>query len=127
MAWSKAGIYITETGGRVLLYSDRLEWIAGSGRPGLKNGLPAEAQFLSQYGIAVLPDGSVAVSDGGNYCIRRVTRTEVTTLAGSGKFGARNGLPHDSDFVLPGGLTLGLDGKLYVAETGAGAIRAIQL
>jgi sugar lactone lactonase YvrE len=50
----------------------------------------------------------------------------VSTLAGSGRFGRREGKGDETDLVLPAGLAVGPDGTLYVAETGNGAIRAMK-
>jgi DNA-binding beta-propeller fold protein YncE len=80
----------------------------------------------------VLEDGSVVVADPGNYRLRRITfggdgkAREVTTFAGSGRYGAQDGPGRDADFVLPAGLAVGPDGTLYVADAGNALVRAIR-
>jgi hypothetical protein len=77
------------------------------------------------YGILALPDGSLVVADPGNYRLRRIAAGAVTTLAGSGHAGARDGPGADADLVLPAGLALASDGTIYAAEAGSGSVRAI--
>jgi hypothetical protein len=125
-------LYIVETGmARVVeLKNGLISTVAGSS-PGYQDGAPDSAQLLPYLGIAVLEDGSVAVADPGNYRIRRIyfradgKANEVTTMAGSGRFGARNGNGQNADFVLPAGLAVGQDGMLYVADAGNSLLRAV--
>jgi sugar lactone lactonase YvrE len=125
-------LYVVETGmARVVeLKNGRVSVVAGS-IPGYADGAPGSAQLLPYLGIAVLGDGSVAVADPGNYRIRRILfgpdgkAREVTTLAGSGRFGTRDGDGQTAEFVLPAGLTVGPDGTLYVADSGNALLRAV--
>jgi sugar lactone lactonase YvrE len=124
--------YVVETGmARVVRVKDgKVTPVAGS-TPGYADGAPATAQMMPYLGIAVLADGSVAVADPGNYRIRRIlfgpdgNATQVTTLAGSGRYGARDGTGQSADFVLPAGLAMGPDGTLYVADSGNALVRAV--
>ena len=120
-------LFVVETGmSRVVALQDgKVRVIAGS-QPGFADGAPENSKLMPFLGIAVLPDGSVAVSDPGNYRIRRITPLGVSTIAGSGRFGRREGKGDETDLVLPAGLAVGPDGTLYVAETGNGAIRAMK-
>jgi hypothetical protein len=54
-----------------------------------------------------------------------ISSGDVTTLAGSGLFGTRDGAGGDADLVLPAGLAVGPDGTLYVADSGNALLRAI--
>ncbi|MFL5348651.1 MAG: N,N-dimethylformamidase beta subunit family domain-containing protein [Hyalangium sp.] len=125
-------LYIVETGmARVVALKNGLVSTVAGDSPGYMDGVPASAQLLPYLGIAVLGDGSVAVADPGNYRIRRILvgtdgkAREVTTLAGSGLFGARDGDGQHADFVLPAGLAVGPDGTLYVADAGNSLLRAV--
>ncbi len=125
-------LFIVETGmARVVeLRAGLVTTVAGS-EEGYADGEPGSARMLPFLGIAVLQDGSVAVADPGNYRIRRILFRadgkvrEVTTLAGTGRFGARDGDGERADFVLPAGLTVGPDGTLYVADSGNALLRAV--
>jgi sugar lactone lactonase YvrE len=129
---SDGTLYVVETGmARVMeVRNGRVSVVAGS-MPGYADGAPGSAQLIPYLGIAVLGDGSVAVADPGNYRIRRIIfgpdgkAREMTTLAGSGRFGARDGDGQSADFVLPAGLAVGPDGTLYVADSGNALLRAV--
>jgi len=127
LAISSDGVlYVQETGARILRVVDgRAEVVAGSGSKGFRDGPAADARFLSQDGIAVLPDGSLVVSDPGNYRLRRIANGVVTTLAGTGRAGTSNGPGNSADLVMPTGLAVAPGGQLWVAETGNGSIRVV--
>ncbi|MFE9459892.1 NHL domain-containing thioredoxin family protein [Streptomyces californicus] len=59
----------------------------GTGERGLRDGGPGEARFSEPQGLAVLPDGRIAVADTVNHAIRALDLTTgVTgTLAGTGR------------------------------------------
>lgn len=59
----------------------------GTGERGLRDGGPDEARFSEPQGLAVLPDGRVAVADTVNHALRALDlATGVTsTLAGTGR------------------------------------------
>ncbi|MFG2613500.1 NHL domain-containing thioredoxin family protein [Streptomyces anulatus] len=58
----------------------------GTGERGLNDGGPDEARFSEPQGLAVLPDGRVAVADTVNHAIRALDLTTgvTSTLAGTG-------------------------------------------
>jgi DNA-binding beta-propeller fold protein YncE len=125
-------LYVVETGmARVLEIRQGVVSIIAGTSPGYADGAPGNSQLLPYLGIAVLKDGSVVVADPGNYRIRRILFTadrkpsEVTTLAGTGRFGSRDGEGWTADFVLPAGLAVGADGTLYVADAGNALLRAV--
>jgi sugar lactone lactonase YvrE len=125
-------MYVVETGmARVLRIRGGVTSVVAGTTPGFKDGNPETAQFLPYLGVAVLPDGSLAVSDPGNYRVRRIlfdqdgSPREVTTMAGSGRYGNADGPGERASFVLPAGLAVGPDGRLYVADSGNGLVRAI--
>lgn len=59
----------------------------GTGERGLNDGGPDEARFSEPQGLAVLPDGRVAVADTVNHAIRAfdLTTGVTSTLAGTGR------------------------------------------
>ncbi|WP_433400283.1 thioredoxin-like domain-containing protein [Streptomyces sp. CA-146814] len=59
----------------------------GTGERGLSDGGPDEARFSEPQGLAVLPDGRIAVADTVNHAIRALDLTTgvVMTLAGTGR------------------------------------------
>ncbi|MFD7615832.1 NHL domain-containing thioredoxin family protein [Streptomyces sp. NPDC059802] len=59
----------------------------GTGDRGFTDGAPDEARFSEPQGLAVLPDGRIAVADTVNHAIRALDLStgETTTLAGTGR------------------------------------------
>ncbi|MFE7106015.1 NHL domain-containing thioredoxin family protein [Streptomyces sp. NPDC057575] len=59
----------------------------GTGGRGFLDGRPDEARFSEPQGLAVLPDGRIAVADTVNHAIRALDLAtgETTTLAGTGR------------------------------------------
>ncbi|MFE2442603.1 NHL domain-containing thioredoxin family protein [Streptomyces sp. NPDC059426] len=59
----------------------------GAGERGLDDGTGERARFSEPQGLALLPDGTVAVADTVNHALRRYDPAtgEVTTLAGTGR------------------------------------------
>ncbi len=103
--------------------------VAGSGVQGFSgDGEPATAARLSvPSGVAVGLDGSLFVVDG-NRRVRRIGPDGIiTTVAGSGVLGfsGDGGLATAARFFSPDGVAVGLDGSLFVADTGNHRIRRI--
>ena len=98
--------------------------IAGS-TSGSDDGPPATAKFNLPYGIAVDVSGNLYVADTANNRIRKITPSGVvSTLAGSTQ-GFADGTGTAAQFNNPWGMTLGPDGKLYVADPGNHRIRQV--
>ncbi|MFJ6012292.1 NHL domain-containing thioredoxin family protein [Streptomyces sp. NPDC092952] len=59
----------------------------GTGDRGFTDGGPGEARFSEPQGLAVLPDGRIAVADTVNHAVRALDPAtgETTTLAGTGR------------------------------------------
>jgi hypothetical protein len=83
------------------------------------------SRMRALFGLAALPDGSLLVADGGNGRIRRLADGAMTTLAGTGRAGSRDGTGAEAELTAPSGVALGADGRVYVTEAGAGVIRVI--
>lgn len=98
-----------------------------AGTPGTADGSGGAARFRQPGALAVAADGTLYVSDRGNYTLRRITPAgEVTTLAGvAGQAGAIDG---DATVARLGdieGLALATDGTLYFTESGNRLVRKV--
>jgi serine/threonine protein kinase, bacterial len=70
--------------------------------------------------------GALYVADRDNNRIRKVTLDgQVTTVAGNGERGYRDGLSSEAQFAEPEGVAIDRDGILYVADSGNQRIRKI--
>jgi sugar lactone lactonase YvrE len=100
--------------------------MAGDGTIGARDGDAWQARFSDLFGVAVSPDGTIFISDGGGAPrIRRLSPDGVmTTIAGS-RSGFSDGLGTDAMFDSPSGMALDAGGTLYVADTGNNAIRRV--
>jgi RHS repeat-associated protein len=95
--------------------------VAGTGITGFSgDGGPAtSAQLSAPSGLAIGPDGSIYIGDRQNYRVRWISPDGmISTIAGSGAYGfSGDGGPATRarlNEVL--GVTVGLDGSLYVAD-----------
>ena len=125
-------LYVSDTGQhRICVLEDgKLRVHAGSGQRGSQNGSASEASFAHPCGIAVDEVGNLFVADCGNHTIRMVTpQGVVSTLAGSGQSGLKDGIGIDASFANPCGLALSNDSdtlELYVTDYSNNAVRKIR-
>lgn len=100
---------------------------AGTASPGFLNGGTLMAQFLlSMQGIAADRQGNVYIGDTFNERIRKIsTAGQVSTYAGIGAVGFRDGDTAIAEFSYPAGLAFDPQGNLYVADAGNYCIRKI--
>ena len=98
-----------------------------SGKAGSNDGTGTAAHFTSPRALAATPAGWLIVADTGNHTIRRIAPDGVvTTLAGSpGVTGNTDGSGGSARFNAPRGLTVGVDGTIYVADSLNHTIRRI--
>jgi sugar lactone lactonase YvrE len=91
------------------------------------DGPAQSARFGFIEGIAVDTAGDVYVADNSSHVIRKLsTRGVVTTVAGlNSTLGSADGVGAAARFAYPGGLAIGKDGNLYVADSHSGTIRRI--
>ncbi|HKR65050.1 MAG TPA: IPT/TIG domain-containing protein, partial [Thermoanaerobaculia bacterium] len=99
--------------------------LAGGGKKGSKDGKGSAAEFNSPRDITFDAVNRVLyVSDSGNSSIRRVALDgTVTTVAGTGKQGYKDGTGSVAQFKDPHGLTVASDGAIYIADTKNNRIR----
>jgi hypothetical protein len=88
---------------------------AGSGTAGFSDGNGLNASFNGPQGIAVDINGNILVSDSKNHRIRKITPAgDVSTLAGSGIGGYRNGSALEAQFYYPEYIVLDNSKNLYI-------------
>lgn len=114
---------------RLVTQNGRVETYAGVGLSGNEDGPRLEARFATPADIAVSSNLTVYVADGLNYKIRKIsTDGIVTTLAGTGFQGYRDGPPDQARFALPVSIALGPGEKyLYVADFFGHRIRRVEI
>ena len=99
--------------------------LAGNGE-GFIDGPGAAAAFHTPSGVALDAAGNLLVADTGNHVIRKVTMEGVvSTLAGTGAPGFRDGPAAQAQFNGPVGVAADKAGNVYVADTYNDRIRRI--
>ncbi|RUO94463.1 hypothetical protein D7Y11_04320 [Corallococcus sp. AB018] len=92
------------------------------------HGPAKQARLAAPQGIAVAADGTVYIADTGNHRIRQVRPNGViATAAGNGVKGATGdgGRALIASLASPEAVAVGLDGALYIADTGNHRIRRV--
>jgi sugar lactone lactonase YvrE len=122
-------LYVADTGNnaiRRITPDGQVSTIAGDGVAGCRDGPAAQARFNGPVGVAVDSAGRVIVADTYNDRIRRIDPDgTVTTVAGSDAVGP-NGEAAVPVFDTPSGVAVDGAGRIYVADTGAGAVHALE-
>ncbi|QOY93730.1 gluconolaconase [Massilia sp. UMI-21] len=122
-------VYVADAG-----ISNRIRSIAPDGsvatfagsREGFQDGVGSAAAFHTPSAIAFDHLGNLYVADTGNHAIRKITKDGgVTTLAGNGSPGERDGVGRAAQFNGPVGLAVDDAGVVYVADTYNDRIRRI--
>lgn len=94
---------------------------------GYADGHGAAAAFHTPSALAVDAHGTLYVADTGNHAIRRITPDgAVTTLAGDGTAGFRDGAAAQARFHAPMGVAVDAGGRVFVADTWNDRIRVIE-
>jgi len=111
---------------RKITPSGMVSTLAGSGDADFQDGAGGSAKFNRPLGMAVDASGNVYVADYLNSRIRKITAAGVvSTLAGDGTPGHRDGAGAQAQFIAPEGIAVDAKGNLYVADTGTGLVRKI--
>ncbi len=129
---AQGNIYIADAGehNRILKINKKGETIiyAGSseGFADAIDGAASSAKFHTPSAIAIDRHGNLLVADTGNHAIRKITpKGQVSTVAGNGTAGDRDGPAQQAQFNGPIGLAVSKDDKIYVADTYNDKIRVI--
>ena len=113
-------IYVSDTNNHVIrqVKDGIVTTFAGSGEPGYADGTGLKASFSEPRGIACDEEGNLYVADSGNHCIRKISmEKEVTTFAGSGKEGCKEGKGEKAAFSYPTDIVFA-GGVWYVVDSG---------
>src|SRR6195952_5062405 len=122
-------LYVSDAGD-----SDRIRAVSAGGvvttlaggAEGFQDGQGAAARFDTPSGLALDATGNLYVADTGNHAIRKVTPDGVvTTLAGTGAPGWRDGPGAQAQFDGPMGVAIDAAGRVIVADAYNDRIRAI--
>lgn len=100
--------------------------LAGDSRAGFRDGPGSEARFWLPWGMDIAADGGLLIADHGNHVIRRLSpQGQVTTVAGDGQAGLRNGPAAQARFHHPSAVLSLADGSLLVADSWNHQLRLI--
>src|SRR5262245_299905 len=137
LALSGTTLYVADTGNHRIrkvnlaaLPSPTISLVAGS-TPGYQDGLILTAKFNAPNGVAVDSLGNVYVADTSNNCVRSISSTIVSTVAGNcapgGGFGGDGGTATAGAAQLfrPEGVAVVAGGTFYIADDGNNRIRRV--
>lgn len=98
------------------------------GALGFGDGNLETAQFRNPSGIAIDKDGNLYVADRLNHRIRKIDLAagKVSTIAGAGTTGSRDGIADEAQFNNPYGVEVDDEGVIYVADLNNNKIRMVE-
>ncbi len=115
----QGNLYVADFGGhriRQISVDGLVRTLAGSGQAGNRDDLGLLAEFNGPRGIAYAA-GYLYVADLNNASVRRLTLDgAVTTLAGDGVEGTRDGVGKQARFKFPRAVAVDASGTVYVAD-----------
>ncbi|HZH30124.1 MAG TPA: NHL repeat-containing protein [Pyrinomonadaceae bacterium] len=128
---AQGNVYVADAGDsnrirRIAAQGAAVTTLAG-GAEGFADGAGGTASFNTPSALAIDANGNLYVADTSNNRIRKVTPEGfVTTVAGDGTQGARDGAAHAAQFNAPVGVAVSAGGeRIYVADTYNDRIRLI--
>jgi sugar lactone lactonase YvrE len=120
---------------RKITPNGQVSTFAGTGQPGSADGAGRAASFELPNRIAIDAQGNLYVTEGRfldfgeqtyGFRVRMITReARVSTLAGTGEPGQRDGPALVAQFDVPMGISVDTEGDVYVVDSGAQRIRRI--
>ncbi len=126
---SQGNLYVSERFGNLIRRispDGMVSTLAGTGVAGYADGPASTAQFNLPKGLAVDLAGNVYVADAYNHRIRVIHPDGVvSTLAGTGEAGYRDGPAAQAQFNRPMDVVLSASSVIYVADSGNNRVRAI--
>lgn len=125
---SDGNLYLAEKGNyciRKITADGIVSTFAGTATTrGLKNGVLLDAEFGEVFDITEGPNNTFYVTDGGNYLVRKITKGQVDTFAGSTK-GFVDGQGTNAKFDIPFCIARDFNGNIYIADQDNHCIRKI--
>lgn len=125
----RGAVYVADGGEsnriRRITADGQVETIAGS-TEGFADGDAHRAQFNTPSGIAIDRKGNIIVADTSNNRIRKISADgKVTTLAGNGSAGYKDGPASEAQFDGPIGIAVDKQDSIFVADAYNDRIRKI--
>jgi len=111
---------------RRITVDGKVHTIAGANE-GFADGNALQAQFNTPSGIAIDNAGNIVIADTSNNRIRKLASdgTKVSTIAGSGLAGLKDGRAGEAQFDGPIGIAVDKHGNVFVADAYNDSIRKI--
>lgn len=123
---SPEGLIITSTGDVLvadtqnhlirLICDGMVTTLAGDGTPRFGDGSLEKSRFSGPTALCLSPHGDLVVVDPGNSRIRMISNGQVTTIAGNGENGYKNGTCAKAQFNLPTAAVWTRAGHLLIAD-----------
>jgi len=99
---------------------------AGTDEEGFKDGNAAIAEFGGEKRVVADREGNLYIADAQNNRIRKISVSgDVSTIAGSGEPGFKDGVGGQAQFNFPDGITIDKQGNLFVSDASNYRIREI--
>lgn len=115
-------VYIADTGNNVIrkispFGARSATTIAGTGVAGYREGAATNAQFNYPTDLVADDAGNILVTEFNNHVVRKITpQGQVSTLAGGGVAGWRDGAGTNALFKQPAGIARDAQGNFYITE-----------
>ncbi|OGO87097.1 MAG: hypothetical protein A2Y24_03900 [Clostridiales bacterium GWE2_32_10] len=124
---SKNNMLKKVTDSKVTTVTGKIDLLDEKGLPvgTFKDGTFKDAKFNEPRNIALNFKGEFILTDTNNNLIRLVSSSKITTLAGTGEVGYKDGKNNISKFNKPTGVDIDKNGNIYIADTGNNIIRMI--